>query len=165
MGSIDAEGKSVGTPPSAAAAPSRPVRPASRPPLGRSNPVTSTMVRAFGVVMLVGSGLIGALLWWTGRIRAASYVWTAGALIGLFALALPGPAAPVYRAWMATAQVLGRINTTILLTLFYVVMICGTALIFRLIGRDALRLRKKAADSYWEPKRMSEDPAAYFNQY
>jgi hypothetical protein len=151
--------------PQRASAATRAVRPASRPPAVASEEPSRAEIRKFGVVMIIGFGLIGGLLAWTGRMTPAYVCWGVGAGIGLLAILLPGPARPVHRVWMAVARFLGRINTTILLSLFYLVMITGLGLIFRLIRRDALRLRRGSAESYWVPKKLPKDPASYFNQY
>jgi hypothetical protein len=96
---------------------------------------------------------------------AASTAWVLGAGISTLALVAPGPARPVYGAWMAAARFLGRINMTILLTLVYVFMFCGLGLLLRLLGRDALHLEiERQAETYWEPKRPSE-PRRYLNQF
>lgn len=151
--------------PQRAAAPARVVRPASRPPAVAEESPSKSELRKFGVVMIVGFGLIGGFLAWTGRMTPAVVCWGVGAGMGLLAILLPGPARPVYRVWMAVARFLGRINTTILISLFYIVMITGLGLIFKVIRRDALRLRRGSAESYWVPKQLSKDPASYFNQY
>jgi len=141
------------------------VRPPSRPPVPPSDGASPQEIRKFGVVILIGFGLIAALLAWRAKPLAAEICAGVGASVGLFSLLFPRAARPVHRAWMAVAGVLGRINTTILLSLFYLVMVTGFGLVFRLIRRDALRMRRRPADSYWVPKKISKDAASYFNQY
>jgi len=141
------------------------VRPARRR-LKEAAPLTDAAIRKFGLVMLAGFGLFGALLRWRGHPAGALVLWAAGAAIGLLAVAAPGPARPVYRAWMAGAHVLGRINTTLVLGLCYLVVFTGIGLVFRLIGRDALKLGfDRDAKTYWEPKRMPVDAKSYFDQF
>lgn len=126
--------------------------------------VTDRTVRVFGGVMIAGFGLIGAAARWLGSPTTSVVLWSIGAAVGLLSLAWPGPARPVYRAWMAFAHVLGRINTTVLLTLFWLVMVVPLALVFKLIRRDALSRRIGGA-SYWVEKRLPADSKAYFNQF
>ncbi len=150
-------------PPAAAGGPGRPAR---RPPKPPPAPASDAEIRKFGVVMLVGFGLIGGILFWRGLASPAYALLALGAAVGGLALVAPGPARPVQRAWMAVAHVLGRVNTTILLTLFYALMIVPIGLVFRLIGRDALHRRKRAdAGTYWEPKRLRTEPRSYFDQF
>jgi hypothetical protein len=141
------------------------VRPPSRPPLPPSESPSPREVRKFGVVILIGFGLISALLAWRAKPTPAYVCLGVGAAVGLLALLAPGPARPVYRVWMTVAGILGRINTTILLSMFYLVMITGFGMIFRLIRRDGLRIRRRKVDTYWVPKKMPKDTASYFNQY
>jgi hypothetical protein len=53
--------------------------------------------------------------------------------------------------WKAFAHVLGQIQTTILLSLVYLIAIGPIALVSRLIGRDLLGLRRSDNPSYWHP--------------
>src|SRR5262249_2223822 len=63
---------------------------------------------------------------------------------------VPALLAPVERAWMAVAHVLGWINTRILLTAVFFVVFTPISLVLRLIGRDPLdRKRDKSRPSYW----------------
>ncbi len=140
-------------------------RPAKRPP--RPPAVLSDAdIRKFGIVMIVGFGLIGGFLAWRGYVTAPRVLWAFGGALGLLALAAPGPARPVHKVWMGFAHVLGRINTTILLSVFYYLVVTPLALIFKLIGRDALHRRfDPSAASYWEPKAMRTDARSYFDPF
>ena len=54
----------------------------------------------------------------------------------------------IWRGWKAFAHFLGRIQTTVVLTLLYLVLLPVFSLV-RL--RDPLRRRLGEGDSYWEP--------------
>ena len=56
------------------------------------------------------------------------------------------------------------VSTVVLAFLFYAVF-TPCALIMRLAGRDALRLRKRDAPSHWVPYEQKDDPADAFRQY
>lgn len=59
---------------------------------------------------------------------------------------------PFYRAWMVFAHFIGRINTAILLTLFYFLFL-GIAKVVTLLGRkDLLDTRWKDRSSYWKKR-------------
>jgi hypothetical protein len=51
------------------------------------------------------------------------------------------------------------------LGLVYFGVLTSLAAIFRLMGRDALRLRRQASDSYWTPVPRRTDPRNYLRQY
>jgi hypothetical protein len=66
----------------------------------------------------------------------------------------------VWRGWKAFAHGLGVVNTHILLTLSYFVVVALASIISRLSGADLLGKRLKAKSSYWhdrEPIEMSLD--------
>ena len=54
--------------------------------------------------------------------------------------------------WMKFAAALGWLNTRLILTLFYILLIGIMALIVRLFGKDLLRKRRRRVDSYWQSK-------------
>lgn len=93
---------------------------------------------------------------------------TAGLLVGLFGIALPllqhralpfwpwiiaillllgGVFLPerlrlVYRGWMMLAMVLGKINSTVLLSILYILLICPVGMLMRLLGTDPLQRKR-----------------------
>ena len=58
----------------------------------------------------------------------------------------------IYRGWMAFARALGHVNTILLLSVFYVVVIGPASLVFRILRKDPLRRRLDSAASYWLAK-------------
>jgi len=67
-------------------------------------------------------------------------------------MALP---AGIKASWMHFVDVLGQVQTTLILTLIYVVILAPLALCLRLFGRgDLLELRTRAATSFARPKQM-----------
>lgn len=55
----------------------------------------------------------------------------------------------IYRAWMKFAHALGWVNTRIILTLVYILMITPLSFIFKLLGKDPMKRKLGAEDSYW----------------
>jgi len=144
----------------------RPLRPAKRVAIQHPKHGEPGGVRTFGIVVLIGFGLIGGFLHWRGFTTAPSVLWGLGAAVCVLALVAPGPAKVVQRGWMAAAGVLGYVNTTILLTLFHFVCFGGLSLAFKLMGRDALKLKlDRGATTYWEKKSVRTDPQSYFSQF
>ena len=98
--------------------------------------------RSFGVS--VGSVLcvIAAALWWRGRAMRAEIAGAVGAFLliaGLvYAPLLKYPSA----AWWRFSRALGHVNTRILLTLLFAVVLVPISLIWRLIGKDPLARRR-----------------------
>lgn len=73
------------------------------------------------------------------------------AAAGLAVLALTAPIVlkPLLKVWLAVGHVLGTLNTWLLLALAFFLLITPLALVFRMIGRDTLKLRAEPAPSYW----------------
>lgn len=123
-------------------------------------------IRTFGLVMLLGFGVIGAALWylgllpehgwwpetgwgWNGSARhvLAGVLWVLGALFTIVCqLSQPG-GRRLYVVWMTGAMTLGIGVTTVLLSVLFVILLPLFSLI-RLA--DPLRLRMKSSGSYWE---------------
>lgn len=49
----------------------------------------------------------------------------------------------IWEGWKKVAIVIGRVNTVIIMTVFYFLIIAPIGLIFRLFGWDPLQVRKK----------------------
>ena len=72
----------------------------------------------------------------------------------------------IWGAWKAFAHVLGKVQTLILLTLFYVFILGPVALIFLLLGKSALPYKSQNSGTYWLAKsRNTRGEAQYFQQY
>lgn len=106
--------------------------------------------RKFGLLFLVVFALVAAYLFWKG----ASWWWVVdvlAAVFGVTGLVAPSLLRYPYQWWMQFAAVLGWVNTRILLTLFFVLVLTPVGLVMKLIGRDALgRKFEKGSASYWE---------------
>lgn len=81
-------------------------------------------------------------VWW---ILAAIAV-----ILLLLALIKPLWLNPLRLVWDKIGHVLGIINTYILLTLFYFVILTPLSLIMRLFGKDILKLKRNKNNTYWE---------------
>ncbi len=124
----------------------------------------------FGVAMLVGFFLVGAILFlmpsfktrgvftleWTGTASqiAAVSLQTLGVALFLLSYAAPGAAKPVYVVWMSITVPIGIVMTTIMLTVLFVVLLPVFSLVVRL--GDPLRKRLHAGSTYWEDYRAHE---------
>src|SRR5205085_8264278 len=79
-------------------------------------------LRKFGVTVGLAFVVLGAVSRWRGHELPPRVLWTLGVLLVVPGLVAPGLLAPVQRAWMAFAEVLGAFNTRVILgLLFYVV--------------------------------------------
>ena len=106
-------------------------------------------LRQFG--LLVG-GVFTALglVWWARGKPFFAWSLTPGVVLMAFGLAWPRALKLVYIAWMSLAIVLGFVVSTILLTLFFFLVITPTGLVARVAGKDFLALKlDRQASTYW----------------
>ncbi|HEU4886793.1 MAG TPA: SxtJ family membrane protein [Thermoanaerobaculia bacterium] len=69
------------------------------------------------------------------------------AVLSLLSAVAPRSLHPVYRGWMRVGEVLGWINTRIILTLVFFLVVTPIGLLMRLFGRSPIATVKR--DSYW----------------
>ena len=87
------------------------------------------------------------------RGRSFPILWQIGVALAVVGTLLPALVKPLYYAWMTLAVALGYVMTRVLLTIFFFLVLTPVALVFRLIGRDALhRKLDRSAPSYWIEK-------------
>lgn len=126
-------------------------------------------MRNFGLIMLIGFGVLGGLLLWSWtrnagawRLTLGSTLVTLGTFVCLWALASPRTVTPVYHGWMRFGMTLGTIVSTVLLSLLYFVVITPVGALMRLTGTDPLeRTLSAAAASYWKPHARPTGPDDY----
>lgn len=106
-------------------------------------------LRKFGVVVMIGFGVIGSVLHFGfGEPVTARVLWAAGAVLGVPALTGTVIGLPGYWLWMGVAFVMGNIVSRVLLTVIYYGLITPIGLLRRLLGHDPLQRRKRKG-SYW----------------
>jgi hypothetical protein len=106
--------------------------------------------RKFGLLFLGVFVLLAAYLLWKGY--AAWWISAvAGAVFGGTGVVAPSVLRWPYYGWMKFAGVLGWVNTRVLLTLFFFLVLTPVGLVMWLFRRDALGRRlAKGSASYWE---------------
>lgn len=110
--------------------------------------------------------LLAAVSWWRGHEVPPLVLGAAGVLLVGPALVAPVVLGPVERAWMRFALVLGAINTRIILTLVYVVVVTPIGLMRRLGGDPLDRTLGSGRSSHWVPReRHPVDPESYRKQF
>jgi polyferredoxin len=128
---------------------------------------TKGELRKFGLVVGGVFALIAALFWWRGSEYSWIFVTLAAPLILLGAVK-PGLLKWVYLAWMTLGLALGLIVSTVLLTLFYYLLLTPVGLLARLFGKDFLdRKIQPEAESYWRKREASgpKPPKNYEQQF
>ncbi len=119
---------------------------------------SAAALRRFGFVMAGAFAIIGGIMLWRSRV-AGPYVLGVSGLFALLALLAPKGLGPVEKVWLLVGKYMGMINSFIILTVVYFVVLTPMALILRIVGKDLLarKLHRGQSTTYWN---AVEPPAA-----
>jgi hypothetical protein len=129
-------------------------------------PPTATMLRQFAGLWLA---LFGSLAFAEFALRhrngyGALYALV-GAAVGLVGLWRPLLIKGVFTVAMAVATPIGLIVSRVLLVVLFCVVFVPVAIVFRMMGRDALsRHPRRGLTTYWTPKAQPKDLKSYLRQ-
>jgi hypothetical protein len=126
-------------------------------------------LREFAALSLLIFGAMFAISLYRHSGHPTTAAWIALVLavgIGLPGLARPGSIRPVYLAAMTVTKPIGHVVSLVLLGFVYFGLLTPIALVFRLVGRDALvRLRPVHVASYWTERAPTTNVKRYLRQY
>lgn len=116
----------------------------------RDEHIQGSSNRSFGLVFAIVFALIALVprMFGSGEVR----IWAAAiSLILLVALLVaPGLLTPFNKLWTKFGLLLHRIVNPVVMGLIFFLTVTPTALLFRVLGKDPLRLKfDPAAESYW----------------
>lgn len=93
-------------------------------------------LRRFGLVTgAILAGLFGLAFPLLAGRPLPVWPWAVAGVLAAWALAAPGSLKPVYRGWMRVGMAVGWVNTRVLLTLVFFVVVTPMGLVMRLFGR------------------------------
>jgi len=99
----------------------------------------NVMLRDFGLITgSILAGLFGLFFPWLLEFNFPLWPWAIAITLFSFALIRPRLLRPVYRVWMAIGNVLGYINSRIILGLVFYFVVLPTGLLLRLFGKDPM---------------------------
>ena len=128
-------------------------------------PATPKMLRQFAGLWLVCFGLSAC---WQGLLLGRTLegaLFAAAAVIGLPGLFFPDAIRPVYKIALIMAFPIGWLIAHLILTAIFILLFTPLAIVFRILGRDVLALKKPAdKETFWMKKPASE-VKRYFFQY
>lgn len=110
--------------------------------------INTRQLRSFGLIVGAGFAVIGLLPVVLRGQPPRMWALIIAAALAAAGVVVPRALRPLHRVWMQLAEVLGWINTRIILLLVFFVVIVPTGALLRLIGRDILNLKFSTADSY-----------------
>ena len=124
-------------------------------------------LRKFGLLVGGVFALLGA--WFLLRHKSAwPWLMAPGGLLVLLGLVAPGWLKYPYRAWMTMAFLMGTVVSTLILTVFYFLVVTPLGLLGRAFGKDFLSQKLNPhAKSYWLLRDRSavRSPAEYEQQF
>lgn len=123
-------------------------------------------LRKFGLTVGIAFALFGTVSWWRGHELPPKVLWTLGALLVVPGLLAPALLRPVERVWMRAALVLGYVNTRILLTAAYYIIVTPIGAALRLFRDPLDRALDDGRGSRWVKRPIEPvDPARYRQQF
>lgn len=117
--------------------------------LNRGDEIKGGSDRSFGLVFAAVFAIIAL---WPLTGGGAVRLWALGIAAAFFIIALIRAEllAPINRVWTKFGVLLSRIVNPLVMALLFYLVITPTALVFRLLGKDPLKLRlDRSAGSYW----------------
>ena len=131
-----------------------------------AEPLSKAELRKFGLTVGGAFAVFGAISWWRGHELPPRVLWTLAVLLIVPSAIAPAILGPVQRAWMAFATVLGHVNTRIILTVLFYLVMTPVGLIMRLF-RDPLdrSLRDRSTTQWIKRESQPVDPGRYERQF
>jgi NADH:ubiquinone oxidoreductase subunit 5 (subunit L)/multisubunit Na+/H+ antiporter MnhA subunit len=115
-----------------------------------STELSRRTLTSFALIVSGALLAIAAVQW-----RRGAPQWVLVTLVAIVAALLLGAAIapsllrPVYRGWMRVGEALGWINTRIILTLVFFLVVTPIGVLMRLFGRSPME-PKRGGESYWQ---------------
>jgi hypothetical protein len=128
---------------------------------------TPRMLRQFGGLWIVFFSGIAA---WQGlhheRHTLAIALAVLAVTVGPLGIASPRLIRPVFVGWMMLVYPIGWIVSRVILGVLFYALFTPVALVFRIIGRDELKLKPQGeAQTYWCAKPKATDKSQYLRQF
>lgn len=116
--------------------------------------------------LLVAAVLLGIAAWnvYRGRMTVVAVFGSLGAALVVAGLLVPPAARAFHVAWMRFAVLLGHVNSRVLLTLVYYLLVTPYGVVSRLVRRDPLRRRGRAEESYWVGRKTTRQTREGFER-
>lgn len=127
-----------------------------------------TMLRQFGWISLGGFGLLATLAWCRfGNQPLAIVFGVLAVLAPVIGMIQPRLLKPLYIGLSLITFPIGLVVSNLILLLIFLLVFTPVALIFRLVGRDELRLHlNRSASTYWRKYDQDRrDPASYYRPF
>jgi hypothetical protein len=129
-------------------------------------PVATTRVlRQFAALWMLFFGALA--LWQYFRHDSRAWATIFGSLsvsLGPLGLLRPALIRPAFVVWMAMALPIGAVVSRVVLAILYYFLFALVGVLFKLVRRDALNLRRPETDTYWHVRPQVKDLRQYLRQ-
>lgn len=125
-------------------------------------------LREFGEITLCMLNIIGLILMKIADLSTQAFIifCICGVTVFLLSRISVNLVRPLYISLITLTFPIGWVVSHILMAIFYYIVIGGTGLIFKLLGRDPLnRGYDPQATTYWTPRKQIRTAKQYFNQF
>jgi hypothetical protein len=123
---------------------------------------TSRQLRQFGIICMFALPFITWL--WGGSLSTVGILAAIGVGLAVIGLVAPVLLKPLFIALTLITLPIGLVVGEIAMAFIYFGMILPFGIVFRLVGRDALQLKRDKMETHWRPKKQPKDMASYFHQ-
>lgn len=132
----------------------------------RVSPNDRTFREFAGGLVVVCAGLATWLGWSSGNLLLFGFAAGAALLVAGVGVLRPRLLAPLFWGWMIVVFPVAWLVSHLILVVLFFGMITPVAVLFRLVGRDALnrKLRPEQA-TYWEEKPTISEATRYLRQF
>jgi saxitoxin biosynthesis operon SxtJ-like protein len=121
--------------------------------------------RSFGISVGTVLVVIGAFLWWRGRIVRGEVVGGIGAVLFVFGIVYPPLLKYPAALWFRFSRTLGHVNARVLLTVLFALVLTPVGLVWRMTGKDPLG-RSRDRWPGWTPyPERYRDPKHYSRMF
>lgn len=121
--------------------------------------------RSFGISVGPVLLLIAAFLLWRGRVTAAEITAGIGAVLLVLGLTKPILLKWPSAVWWKFAMVLGHVNARVILTIAFLLVLTPIGLLWRIIGRDPMRRRRRNFEGWSAYPARYRDPNHFNRMY
>src|SRR5262245_5532485 len=123
-------------------------------------------LRQFAGLLLIVVTLLTGLRYWKGEAGPVTIaIAAAGIVVGLLGLVRPEAIRYVYTGWMIAAFPIGWTISRVVVTALFYLVFTPFAFVFKLMGRDALSLKRHERRSYWTPSEQASKVESYYGQF
>ena len=129
------------------------------------NPEGKNALGSFGLLMGSVFSIIAAILFYKGKVMVFTLFGGIAAAFFFLALIRPNLLSSVYVRWMKFADVIGRFNAKVILSLMYAVIFTPLRALLFVLGKDPLQRKfNSSLESYWSDHESTGNALIDFNK-